>query len=114
MAAGNQDGTVLVFGIDTPLESYGLVQNYTITDQTERATARGENGNTVSFQEFDNTKSLSLNYMVLGTPTSPPAIGTTFTFKTVTWEIDSIADGRTVDAFETYDVTATHYPNLTA
>ena len=107
-----QGGTVLEFSIDGPETSYGLVQNYTITDQTERATARGANGDTVSVQEFDQTQTLSLNYMVLGTPTGAPAIGTTFSFEGSTWYLESIADGKTIDGFATKDITGTAYPNL--
>lgn len=107
-----QDGTILAFSIDTPLESYGLVQNYTITEQIERITARGAAGNTISVQELDDTKTLSLNYMELGTPVSPPVVGTAFTFKSIEWLIDSMADSLTVDGFKSVDITATHYPNL--
>lgn len=109
-----QDGTVLTFGIGTPLTSYGLLQSVNITEQIERATARGASGNTVSVQEFDDTKTLTMNFMELGTQTSPPTVGTAFTYDSIEWLIDSIDQGETVDGFKTWDVTATHYPNLPA
>jgi hypothetical protein len=108
-----QAGTVLVFGIDTPLTSYGLLQSYNITDQTERATARGAAGATVSTQEFDPTKSLTLNYLPVGTPTGGPAVGTKFTFETIDWQIDTLDTGDVVDGWETVDITATSYPSAT-
>lgn len=107
-----QGGTVLEFGISSTETAYGLVQNFQITDQTERATARGDAGNTVSLQEYDQTQTLALNYMVLGTPTSEPAIGTTFSFESKTWYLESIQDGKTVDGFATKDITGTAFPNL--
>ena len=110
-----QAGTVLTFGIEgTNPTTYGLLQSINITEQIERATARGANGNTVSIQEFDDTKTLSMNFMELASQTGAPTVGTAFTYDTETWYIDSIDQGETVDGFKTWDVTATQYPNLPA
>jgi hypothetical protein len=111
MAAGLQGGTVLVFGTGADA-TYGLKQSYTITDQVERAEGRGADGHVQSVQEYNNTKSLSLNYLELGTPTGGPAIGATFTFESDTWYVNSIAQNFTVDGFKSVDVDATNYPNL--
>lgn len=107
-----QDGTILEFSIDSATTTYGIVQNFQITDQTERAEARGELGNTVSIQEYDQKKTFSMNYYSLATPTSPPTIGTAFTFEGDSYILESVQEGRTVDGFQTYDVTGTFFPNL--
>ena len=108
-----QAGTVLEFSIDSATTSYGIIQSVTVTNQTERATARGSAGATVSTQEFDPTISLSMNIMMLASPTSSPTIGTKFTYDSVEYQLDSVADGKTVDGFQTYDITATSYPSAT-
>jgi len=109
--SGLQDGTVLVFGTGAAT-SYGLVQSESINETTERAEAKGADGNTVSIQEYDDRNELSLTYLELGTPTSPPTIGTAFTYNTVSYLISSINSTRTVDGFKSVDITATNYPNL--
>lgn len=108
---GLQDGTILVFGTGAAV-TYGLVQNEGINETTERAEAKGADGNTVSIQEYDDKVELSLTYLELGTPVSPPAIGTTFTYLTVVYHVSSINSVRTVDGFKTVDITATSYTNL--
>jgi len=107
-----QDGTILEFSVDSATTAYGIVQNFQITDGTERAEARGEGGNTVSIQEFDQKQTLSMNYLSLATPSTAPAIGTAFTFETKEWILESVQEGRTIDGFQTYDVTGTCFPNL--
>lgn len=117
MAAGLQGGTVLVFSIQTDGgadESYGVVQTASINETVERAEAAGPDGHTVSVQEYDDRKELSLTYLEKGTPTTPPAIGSTFTYDSTTWYINSINSTDTVDGFRSVDVTATNYPNLGA
>jgi len=112
MANTLQGGTILFFGTGVD-QSYGLVQSSTITEQTERAEAKGADGHTQSIQEYNNTKTLALNYLPIdpGTGTKP-VIGTVFTFETEEWYITSIATAKTVDGFQTIDIDATNYPNL--
>jgi hypothetical protein len=108
-----QAGTILEFSIDGATTSYGIIQSVNVDDKTERATARGELGATVSTQEFDPTKTLTMNVMVLATPVTPPTIGTKFTHDTVEYQLDSVNEGKTVDGFATYDVTGISYPSAT-
>jgi len=108
-----QAGTVLEFSIDGATTGYGIIQTVTVTNQTERATARGELGATVSTQEFDPTITLAMNIKMLATPVSPPTIGTKFTHDSVEYQLDSVADAHTVDDFEAYDITGISYPDAT-
>ena len=108
-----QAGTVLEFSIDSATTGYGIIQSVNVTNQTERATARGELGATTSTQEFDPTISLTMNVMMLATPVSAPAIGTKFTHDSIEYQLDSVDDGRTIDGFATYDVTGISYPSAT-
>jgi len=108
-----QAGTVLEFSIDSATTGYGIIQTDSVTDNTERATARGSAGATVSTQEFDPTSSITMNVKMLGTPVSPPAVGTKFTHDSVEYQLDSVEDGRTVDDFATYDVSGISYPSAT-
>ena len=108
-----QAGTVLEFSIDSATTGYGIIQSVNVTNQTERVTARGALGATVSTQEFDPTISLTMNIKMLGTPVSPPAIGTKFTHDTVEYQLDSVEDGRTIDENATYDITGISYPSAT-
>jgi len=108
-----QAGTILEFSIDSATTGYGIIQNVSVDNVTERATARGELGATVSTQEFDPTANLSMNIMMLATPASPPAIGTKFTHDSVEYQLDSVNDGRTIDGFQTYDITGVSYPSAT-
>jgi len=108
-------GKTMVFS--TPSATYGYIQSYSVDQTTERAEAKGPNGHTMAIQEYNETRTLSLNYLEFATDTSPPDIGTTFTFddgegNDVTWYISSVNRGKTVDGFKTVDVTATHYPDL--
>lgn len=114
MAAGTQDGTIIIFSIDGGGdETYGMVQNDKESHNIERKTAMGNFGHIESTREHNDLKTLTLNFYILGTPVGTPTIGTVFTYKTIEWKIDTIDDGRTIDGFETYDITATHYPHLT-
>jgi hypothetical protein len=106
-----QAGTVLEFSIDSATTAYGIIQSVNVTDQTERATARGELGATTSTQEFDPIKKLTMNVKMLATPTGAPAVGTKFTHDSVEYQLDTVDDGRTVDEFQTYDITGTSYPS---
>jgi hypothetical protein len=109
-----QAGTVLEFSIDSATTGYGIIQSVNVTNNTERATARGSLGATVSTQEFDPTTSLTMNIMMLAVPDATiPVIGTKFTYDTVEYQLDSVEDGRTVDGFQTYDVTGISYPSAT-
>jgi len=115
MAAGLRAGEVLVFSIDTddgPAEGYGLVQSVTRNTTTQRAEAKGADGNTVSIQEYDEKIELSINYFELGGsgPVGPPTVGTLFTYDTTQYIISSASEGMTIDGFKTVDITATHYP----
>jgi hypothetical protein len=105
-----QGGTVLVFGVDE--ETFGLVQSSTTTHQVERAVGHGANGDIKSIQEYNDTYSLSMNYLERATPTGEASIGTTFTYDGLEWYVDSVAETATVDGFLSVDVEATHYPNL--
>jgi len=111
-----QAGTILEFSIDSATTTYGIIQSVSVNDLTERATARGANGATVSTQEFDPTTTLTMNIKMLGTPVGPPAIGTKFRYPATsgTWyQLDSVEEGFTVDDFATYDVTGIAYPSAT-
>jgi len=107
-----QAGTVLVFGIDTPEELYGLVQAYSIKDTVSRAMAKSPNGAITSIQESTQTKLLDLTYILLTISVEPPEIGSVFTFDSLEWHIDDVTDGLVVDGFETFTVKATYYPQL--
>jgi hypothetical protein len=108
-----QAGTVLEFSIDSATTAYGVIQSVNVTDTTERATARGSAGATVSTQEFDPTTSFTMNILMLGTPVGPPAIGTAFTYDGTEYQLDTVEDGRTVDEFQTYDIAGISYPSAT-
>jgi len=108
-----QAGTVLEFSIDSATTGYGIIQSVNVTNQTERVTVRGELGATKSTQEFDPTISLTMNIAMLGTPVSPPAIGTKFTHDTVEYQLDTVDDGKTIDGVGTYDITGVSYPSAT-
>ena len=108
-----QAGTVLEFSIDSATTGYGIIQNVTETSQTERATARGALGATVSTQEFDPTNSFTMNVMMLASPTGAPAIGTAFTYDSIEYQLDSVAKASVVDNFQTYDVSGISYPSAT-
>lgn len=108
-----QAGTVLEFSIDTATTGYGIIQSVNETSQTERATARGSLGATVSTQEFDPTNTFTMNVMMLATPAGAPAIGTAFTYNGTEYQLDSVDDGRTVDGFQTYDLAGVSYPSAT-
>lgn len=109
-----QDGTVLEFSIDSATTDYGIIQNVQVTETTERAEARGELGNTVSIQEFDDKKTISMNVLMKANPSSAPAVGTVFTYDGDDYILESVQDGRTIDGFQTYDITGTNFPNLPA
>lgn len=111
MAAGLQEGTLLVFGTGDAT-SYGLIQTATRNNTTERAEAKGADGNTVSIQEYDEREVLSLNYLEISGGTGAPAIGTAFTYDSLTWYVQSISENITVDGFKSVDVEATRYPNV--
>lgn len=112
MAAGLQDGTVLVFGTGAA-QSYGLVQSYSVNNTVETAEAKGADGHTVSIQQYDDKDELSLNYLELGTPIGSAVIGTLFTWDALsTWVVKSINSTNTVDGFKTVDITATKYNNI--
>lgn len=108
-----QAGTVLEFSIDSATTGYGIIQSVNVDNTTERVTARGELGATVSTQEHDPIINLTMNIMMLATPVSPPTIGTKFTHETIEYQLDSVSDGKTVDGFETYDITGVSYPSAT-
>jgi len=118
--AGLQDGTVLVFSIETatgPIYTYGIVQNYSVNHTTERAEAKGTDGNTVSVQEYDDKIELSLNYLEINGQEAANPIGTAFDFVTEQYGTQSyLISSRnatdTVDGFRSVDITATAYPHL--
>jgi len=117
MAIPQQDGTVLAFSVDItegsgPMQTYGIVQNYTENHVTERAEAKGTSGDTVSIQEYDDKYELSLNYLELGSPSGDPAIGSAFTFNAKSYLVSSVSSTDTVDGFRSVDITATSYPHL--
>lgn len=107
-----QAGTVLEFSIDSATTGYGIIQSIQETATTERLEVRGELGNTKSIQEFDDKNTIAMNIAMLDTPSSPPAIGSTFTFETVVYYLESVQHGRTIDGIATYDITGTNFPNL--
>jgi len=107
-----QAGHILAFGITSALTTYGLLQSYSITQSTKRATAKAPDGTDVSIQEHGDTSSIELTYLPLVTGSGDPAIGTTFTFDGLPWQIDSISDGLTVDGFRSVTVNATWYPYI--
>ena len=108
-----QAGTILEFSIDSATTGYGIIQNVTVTNQTERVTVRGELGATKSTQEFDPTISFTMNISMLATPVSPPAIGTKFTHATVEYQLDSVAEASVIDGIQTYDIAGVSYPSAT-
>jgi len=108
-----QAGTVLEFSIDSATTGYGIIQTVNVTNVTERATARGEDGATVSTQEFDPKINLTMNIKMLGTPASPPTIGTKFTHDAIEYQLDSVDDGKVIDDFATYDISGVSYPSAT-
>ena len=108
-----QAGTLLVFGIGTATQDWGLLQSYSIEDTVSRAEAKAPDGNIISIQEYTQVQTLNLNYLTLFVAiTDPPAIGTRFTFDGKVWSIDRIKESNVVDGFQSYDVTAKYYPKL--
>jgi len=108
-------GKTLQFSVGT--ETFGYVQTYKVDSNTDRATAKGPDGHVMALQESNDTKSLSLNYIEFATKTGMPAVGTVFTFDNgegadITWYIDTISYGFSVDGYKTVDVSASHFPNL--
>jgi hypothetical protein len=117
MAAGLQGGTALVFSIekgDGANDSFGIVQSVSINETVERAEAKGPDGHTYSVQEYDDKKELSLTYLEKSSLSGEAAIGSTFTYDSITWYVNSINSTDTVDGFRSVEVTATNYPNLGA
>ena len=117
MANEQKGGKTMIFSVGAA--TYGYIQSYSIDQTTERAEAKGPNGHTYAIQEYNETRTLTLEYLEFATATGAPDIGATFTFEdgegnTLTngWYISSVNRGRTVDGFKTVSITATHYPDL--
>jgi len=107
---GQQAGTVLLFGIDTPEQTYGLLQTYDIVEDVQRAEAIAPDGAVVSIQEYKDTWKLTLTYILLSEGTGDPEIGTNFTFDGYEWHIDNIKYSKDVSGFRTATLTAKNYP----
>ena len=107
-----QAGTILKFGITTPLTTYGLLQDFDIDNIVKRAEAIAPDGQIVSIQEFGERAILDLTYIPLVAGTGLPEIGTTFSFDLLSWKIDSISNGLRVAGFKTVNLIATNYPQV--
>lgn len=108
-----QAGTVLEFGIDTPLKSYGLLQTYEIENHVQRATAMAPDGKVVSIQEYQNEATLRMTYLPISAgSTDDPEIGVGFTFDSRTWQIDHYTSRYTVDGFREVDLEASYYEGI--
>jgi hypothetical protein len=110
-----QAGTLLIFGIDTPEKSYGLLQSVETTNKVQRAKAIAPDGAIVSIQEFGKEDSLSISYLPISTASTDPnrpQIGEPFIFSGSTWQVDTVADIETVDGFEAFTVEASYYAGI--
>jgi len=108
-----QAGTVLAFGIDSPLESYGLLQSYDISDMAKRVTAKGPDEAVTAIQEYRHEKMLQLKYLNLdSSSTGGPEIGTTFDFDGLPWQVDRIIDANMVDGFANVSLEARWFPGI--
>ena len=107
-----QAGTLLIFGIDTPLKTYGLLQDYSIADKVQRAESLAPDGHVISIQEYNDTSVLNLTYLPVFEGTGDPVIGTIFTFDSTSWHIDEITDSYDVSGFEVKQVIAKYYPQI--
>jgi len=107
-----QAGTVLIFGVDTPTKTYGIVQTASTVGNIKRSTAKAPDGHVISIQEYGDKKELDLTYMPLSTASAEPEIGTPFDFDGLTWQIDNIIGTSVVDGFKSIALNATYYPNI--
>lgn len=107
-----QAGAILMFGMDTPLRSYGLIQSHNITRSVERAELKACDGNVIAIQEFNLIWKLDLTYIPLAPSggTGFAEIGERFTYLDKYWQIDSLSGPRKVDGFVNRIIEATHYP----
>ena len=101
----------------TPAATYGYIQSYNVDSTTERAEAKGPGGHVQAIQEFNELKQLTLEYLEFATSTGEPEIGTPFTFDDgdgadITWYVNSVNKGKSVDGFKSVSVSATNFPNL--
>lgn len=108
-----QAGTLLIFGIGTATQDWGLLQSYSIEDTVSRAEAKAPDGNIISIQEYTQVQTLTMDYYSLFVAISdPPEIGTRFTFDSKVWSIDKVRENNVVDGYQSYNVTAKYYPKL--
>jgi hypothetical protein len=108
-------GKAMVFSVLSA--TYGYIQSYSVEHSVERAEARGPGGHVMAVQQYNDTKKLALEYLEFASQSGMPALSATFSFddgtgSAVTWYINSISYGKTVDGFKTVSVDATNYPNL--
>jgi hypothetical protein len=107
-----QAGHILVFGITNTLQTYGLLQRFSVDDGVSRTVSRAPDGSVVAIQEYGEQSHLDLIYIPLLAGTASPTIGTAFTFDGVNWRIDNIEYLGVVDGFVNINVVATYYPEI--
>lgn len=107
-----QDGHILVFGTGLAIQSYGLVQSYSIGEQTERLENKGPDGAILAIQDYGKNETLEMTYIPLGAEVNAPAVGTKFLFNSKSWNITSVNDIRVVDGFDTITVSAKYYDQI--
>ena len=113
MPVGNSGGTLLVFGIDSPLQTYGIVQQYTATDTVETAIWSDSGGKLGAVQQYGQRVDAVIMYFELSElPSGAPDIGTKFTYAGNDWIIEEIQSVRSLDGFKSITVNAFTYFNI--
>ena len=91
------------FGVVTAPGSYGLIQNFEVTDTVEIAVAKSALGVGTNESAHSRKKSVSFEYVFDGTA---PAAGSTITISTVVYTITSCKLTETNDDFKKMSVEA--------
>jgi hypothetical protein len=114
MAATTIGTSGLSFGITA--ETGGLVQSFTETRNVQRAEARNGSGEVVALSLYNPTKTYT--YSIYTTSSSSTSAGATLasianasdtTGKVV---VDSVTISRSVDGYQTMNISATQFPNI--
>lgn len=115
MAATTIGTQGLVFGL-TAEAGIGLVQSFTETRNIEKNEARNQVGEIVAISYFNATTAYSLSVAVTGPYTTAAGAALAVLANAATLgitRIDSITLNKSNDAFQTVDISATGYPNVT-